>query len=629
MKSKLFYVSFVMTVLALSAVPLQQVNAKGFVFGGQPDLIISLVQSEVSDDNMYIPKENFRLVLDDMDKLPILFRSTIFPAIKEQLVKHESSIKDHYVESIGVVYNLNEDTMNVNKMQIGIRIPPNHVNESVYVVPVDEARMSVVKRIGIQISVFANLTNYDYDDMLKEIEAQSIHRVRIAASQAKEALNENRDALLTSVLEGEGSLTNKIRIRAISMALLDDIVRISISYPYKEEALVFIEETNPAIIMEFQANSITLGEPQIVIEHSSLNFPIAGRELIVQSELKNMVSQDMRFTYIVQVTNEDGIVVSLSSVEGSLASNESIQAALTWTPESAGTYEIKAFVWSNFASAPPLSPSRNISLTVMNGVMDVEQSYNNFPLTTYIGFPENKKRFGYCVPLDSNGETCDSFIGYKEYSLTLFSEERRDIKLNVPNVPKGMWIKLVPQQLNVGPEGTSARMIVAGGGGLPFTGPETDIQSLIIQAESNEEKARIGDLRVRTNIPTLTVLNSAGPIEFPEKIYVWAESSFRIFGGVYDTDEPQNNSLSVNLSVLGLLQEGKIIPMPSWLEVDIPNSSFSLNASEPHYFVTRAVRTSESALLGDHTIVIEEIIDGQRFTQNLQIRLMEPARLGS
>ncbi|MGI0026143.1 MAG: hypothetical protein ACREA4_13490, partial [Nitrososphaera sp.] len=333
-----------------------------------------------------------------------------------------------------------------------------------------------------------------------------------------------------------------------------------------------------------------------------------------------------QFTYIVQVRNQDGITVSLDSVEASVASNESIMAALVWTPESAGTYEIQTFVWSNSASPPPLSASRNISLTIMNDVMDVEHSYDNFPITTYIGFPENRERYEYCVSIDSHGGTCDSFTGYKEYSLTLFSEKSRDIKLNVENVPKGMWVKLVPQQLNVGTSGSSVRMIVAGGG-LPFASPTPDIQSLIIQAESGDERTTIGDLSVRTDIPTLTILNSPEPIEFPEKIDVSGGSSFRVFGAVYDPDEP-SNSMSVNLSVLGLLHDGKIVPLPSWLEVDILDSSFSLNDSQPYYFVIRAIRTSESAPLGMHTVVIEEIIDGQRFTQNLQIRVMEPTRLG-
>ncbi len=119
-----------------------------------------------------------------------------------------------------------------------------------------------------------------------------------------------------------------------------------------------------AVVPEISTNSIVLSEPQFVEESTPLTSLHVGSEELIQSELKNKLLDNLNFTYIVQVKDQEGVTVSLDSVGGTLAGNESIRAALRWTPDSGGTYRIETFVWSTLANPFPLAPSQNTTVVV-------------------------------------------------------------------------------------------------------------------------------------------------------------------------------------------------------------------------------------------------------------------------
>ena len=76
--------------------------------------------------------------------------------------------------------------------------------------------------------------------------------------------------------------------------------------------------------------------------------------------------------------------------------------------------------------------------------------------------------------------------------------------------------------------------------------------------------------------------------------------------------------------VSGLLKDQKIYPLPPWLKIVIPEKSFLLKPNMPYYFVI-AGSTSQAPIV-DQTIVIDETIDGQRFSQDLHITVLKPVR---
>ncbi len=242
-----------------------------------------------------------------------------------------------------------------------------------------------------------------------------------------------------------------------------------------------------------------------------------------------------------------------------------------------------------------------------------------------VGSPEVHKA-NFCIPLPSSGDFCEGFVAYEEFPIAVYSNEIMNITLKALNVPDGVFVKFVPEHLlNVGPDGASATMILAGAV-KPFTEPIPDTKTMIIQAESsNGNSAGAPLLIIQTH--NLTILHTAGPIWFPKSIEININGNiFGVFGVVYDPEGVSDRSLSVNLSILGLLKDGKILPLPSWLQMDIPTHSFSLNATEPFYFIIKA--NTSSAAVGTHTIAIDEIINGEHFTQNLQVTVIEPHCFG-
>jgi len=228
----------------------------------------------------------------------------------------------------------------------------------------------------------------------------------------------------------------------------------------------------------------------------------------------------------------------------------------------------------------------------------------------------------FCVPTLG----CGSFSGYEEYAITVYSDERRNIELETLNVPEGVYARFVPDRLsNVGPEGTSTTLIVAGASGPRAPYPVIGAEVITIEAVSSDSIVARNFLPVAQG-KKLTILDSPRPIEFFDEIWIdTSGTNYQSFGVVYDPYESLNGSLSVNLSVLGLLKGGEIFPIPSWLQLEIPKDSFALNATKPYYFIIKA--NTDSAPVGTHTIVIEEIIAGQHFVEKLKIRVLEPIQL--
>lgn len=109
---------------------------------------------------------------------------------------------------------------------------------------------------------------------------------------------------------------------------------------------------------------LRIGNIEIFTENQSSNF-FTGSQIEIQSELSNISKEDHTFTYIVQVKDHDSIIVWLDSAEFDLLTHESTKATLSWTPDSAGTYSIEIFLWSDLKNPIPLTPSRNMNVNVI------------------------------------------------------------------------------------------------------------------------------------------------------------------------------------------------------------------------------------------------------------------------
>jgi hypothetical protein len=130
----------------------------------------------------------------------------------------------------------------------------------------------------------------------------------------------------------------------------------------------------PSILLLFVLDTalgelpISLGEPSIVKEHypETTEQPVVGWGVKIKSELRNSSTNELIFTYLVQVKNEENVTVSLRHTNGTVSGNNLVNVDLLWTPELAGKYSIETFVWSSVSDPVPLAASKIINTEVIS-----------------------------------------------------------------------------------------------------------------------------------------------------------------------------------------------------------------------------------------------------------------------
>ncbi|SRR5579885_91974 len=92
--------------------------------------------------------------------------------------------------------------------------------------------------------------------------------------------------------------------------------------------------------------------------------PVVDQQLNLQTSLKNVSQKNVNWVYVVQVVDSNGAISDLNYATGSLVVNQTLAAALSWTPHASGTYKIQVFVWDNLRDINPLAPMSTFTVTV-------------------------------------------------------------------------------------------------------------------------------------------------------------------------------------------------------------------------------------------------------------------------
>ena len=72
-----------------------------------------------------------------------------------------------------------------------------------------------------------------------------------------------------------------------------------------------------------------------------------GQAVMIETKLTSNFETTQEVTYISQVKDADGITVALSWITSTLASGQSLELAVSWTPEEPGDYKAEIFVWKS------------------------------------------------------------------------------------------------------------------------------------------------------------------------------------------------------------------------------------------------------------------------------------------
>ena len=97
---------------------------------------------------------------------------------------------------------------------------------------------------------------------------------------------------------------------------------------------------------------------------SSIDAVSIDQQVQITADLSNGQDRDQDFAYLIQIQNSEGVTVSLSWIAGSLSPGQSFSPSASWTPTSAGTYDVTAFVWESIDNPTALSPPLTIDVSV-------------------------------------------------------------------------------------------------------------------------------------------------------------------------------------------------------------------------------------------------------------------------
>jgi hypothetical protein len=209
------------------------------------------------------------------------------------------------------------------------------------------------------------------------------------------------------------------------------------------------------------------------------------------------------------------------------------------------------------------------------------------------------------------------FPAEQVFNLTFTSPQTVPVSLVAELVPSGVWIHFAPAHLVAGPVATKSQLIIAGAV-QPLT-PSPNNQTISIRA-SYGNSSTIVSLAVVKWL-TLSIINSAGPVEFANALVVGTDSaSSETYGAVYDPIATSPNSTQVvKFSALGIVENGKVVPLPSWLKILYSNESLPLVPDKPTYFSIGA--RPYNGQPGDYVVAIQESINGRQFTTNLELTI--------
>ncbi|MFQ5969817.1 MAG: hypothetical protein ACE5J2_04925 [Nitrososphaerales archaeon] len=113
------------------------------------------------------------------------------------------------------------------------------------------------------------------------------------------------------------------------------------------------------------AEKISLSNTQFVDQLGTRISDISvGKQVVLQSSVKNNLSIDQKFAYIMQIKDSDGITIMIAWINGEIPRDKTFNIGLSWIPDITGKYAIDVFVWESVANPLPLSEMLRTTIIV-------------------------------------------------------------------------------------------------------------------------------------------------------------------------------------------------------------------------------------------------------------------------
>lgn len=117
----------------------------------------------------------------------------------------------------------------------------------------------------------------------------------------------------------------------------------------------------------FLIPALAFAESHVSSEISNpINTLQLGNQIMITADVSNKQNIQQHFAYLTQIKNENGIVISLSWLTGSLSPNQSLSPAQSWIPTEKGIFDIEIFVWESLDNPDALSPPLKMTVQVID-----------------------------------------------------------------------------------------------------------------------------------------------------------------------------------------------------------------------------------------------------------------------
>ncbi len=91
---------------------------------------------------------------------------------------------------------------------------------------------------------------------------------------------------------------------------------------------------------------------------------LANIQMQIVGSIENKINYDQEFIYFFQIKNSDGIVTSISWIQGQLSPNQILDISQSWVPEKPDSYILETYVWNSLTELMPMSPPTSTIIIV-------------------------------------------------------------------------------------------------------------------------------------------------------------------------------------------------------------------------------------------------------------------------
>jgi len=87
-------------------------------------------------------------------------------------------------------------------------------------------------------------------------------------------------------------------------------------------------------------------------------------QMQIVGTIENQINYDQEFIYFLQIKNSDGVIVSLSWIQGKLSPNQILEVSQSWIPTNSENYILETYVWNSLNGLNPLSHSTSTLINI-------------------------------------------------------------------------------------------------------------------------------------------------------------------------------------------------------------------------------------------------------------------------